>query len=241
MSNLKNVEAFGKLVGICTGYGGSYNPGKPNLRMESLTELLANSREAVRQVSTAKTELENATNKREVAYINLKKLVSRIVFELRSSQVLPQTLADAYVAVRKIRGQVLKDRAPVASTANEVAVEVTRKRTYGSDYSSVVYHFQKLIQTLAAEPRYQPGITDLQVPSLQTTLSELRAINAAVLNAVVAWGKARRDRNELLYTNENSLIAIARAVRQQVRATFGHNSEATRATYQIRFTKPNVR
>jgi hypothetical protein len=239
MSNSKNVEAFGKLVGICTGYGGSYNPGKPNLRVESLTALLANSREALRLVSAAKTELENATNKREVTYIGLKKLVSRIMFELKSANVLPQTLADAYSAVRKIRGEGFKDRPPVSTTA-EGTPEVKRGRSYGSDYKSVVYHFEKLIQTLAAEPRYQPGLIDLQVPSLQTLLSELREINATVLSAIVAWGKARRDRNELLYSSENGLLATGRAVRQQVRATFGYRSDATRAIHQIRFTKPTV-
>jgi hypothetical protein len=192
-------------------------------------------------VSAAKTELENATNKREVTYIGLKQLVSRIVFELRSANVLPQTLADALNAVRKIRGEGLKDRPPVSTTAPEVGAVVTRGRSYGSDYSSIVYHFEKLIQTLAAEPRYQPGLTDLQVSSLQTVLNELREINAAVLSAFVTWGKARRDRNELLYSSENSLLVTGRSVRQQVRATFGYRSDATRAIHQIRFTKPRVR
>lgn len=239
MSNSKNVEAFGKLVGICTGYGGSYNPGTPNLRVESLTALLANSREALRQVSAAKTEIENATNQREVAYIGLKKLVSRVVFELRSSNVLPQTLADAYTAVRKIRGQGLKDRPPVSTKEGEAVAKSSR--AYGSDYNSVVYHLEKLIQTLATEPNYQPGLADLHVVNLQTMLTELREVNATVLSALVALGKARRVRNELLYTSENSLFATSKAVRQQVRATFGYVSDATHAIRQIRFTKPHVR
>jgi len=31
MSHVKNMQSFEKLMGICTGLGGNYNPGKQNL------------------------------------------------------------------------------------------------------------------------------------------------------------------------------------------------------------------
>ena len=32
MSHIKNVDAYSRLVGLCTGYGGKYNPGQQNLQ-----------------------------------------------------------------------------------------------------------------------------------------------------------------------------------------------------------------
>ena len=36
MNNVKNAELFSRLVDFCTGYGGTYNPGRPTLQIEAL-------------------------------------------------------------------------------------------------------------------------------------------------------------------------------------------------------------
>lgn len=36
MSYYRNADAFGKLVGVCAGYGGKYNPTQTNLQVNSL-------------------------------------------------------------------------------------------------------------------------------------------------------------------------------------------------------------
>ena len=93
MSNAKNVESFGKLIGVLTGYGEEYNPGSSKLRVESLTEVFSRARSAMWQVSASKTGYETATNEREVAFAEVKQTASRILSELKSSEVLDQTVA----------------------------------------------------------------------------------------------------------------------------------------------------
>lgn len=240
MSNTKNVESFGQLIGILTGYGGTYVPGSPNLRVESVSDLLARARAAMSQVSASKTGYETATNEREVAFAEVKQMVSRILSELKSSEVLAQTVADAASMVRKIKGRVLAEKPDVVQQAEAGKTAPRRKRVTGSDYDSVVYHFEKLIDTLEAEPNYKPSQPSLQVETLQQKLSALRASNAAVVTAVTELGVARRGRNALLYNGAGSVHKTALAVKHQVRATFGYSSEATKAADKIKFTKPKT-
>ena len=46
MTTVKTMQALNELIGYCTGYGGKYNPGRQNLRIENLQVQL----EAVRQL-----------------------------------------------------------------------------------------------------------------------------------------------------------------------------------------------
>ncbi len=235
MSNLKNVEAFNGLIGICTGYGEAYSPGSPNLRVESMLELLRQARSALHQVSVSKTGYESATNEREVLFAEVKQLTSRIMAALKSSGVLPQTTADAAAMVRKMKGRVKADKPEAASNAEATPV-IKRPRANGSDYDSVVYHFEKLIVILEAEPKYAPVVKALRLETLQQKAVELRAANQAVVAAVNTLHQARSVRSAMLYSNANSVYKTAMAVKQELKAIFGYNSDASLAARRIIFT-----
>ncbi len=244
MSHSKNVEAFEKLVGICTGYGEQYKPGSPNLRTESLSDLLTRAKAVMLKVSVAKTGFENATDQREVAFDEINQLVSRAYAELKSSGALSQTVKNANVMVRKIKGRsAVAFRTAIPSTEKATSgpdaspPEIVRTRVNGSDYGSVVYHVEKLLQTLANEPLYQPGIPELQIQSLNEKLIAFRNQNAAVTKATGELGKARSDRSILLYSDSHSVYSTAMAVKQQVKAVFGPGSEVAHAARHIPFSK----
>lgn len=225
MSNSKNVEGFKKLISLCTGYGGTYVPGSPNLRVEKLSELLTEARSALLQVSVTKTGYESATNRREVKFDQIKALVSRVLAELKSYGTLPQTVADATAMVRKIKGRVRArhlESSPesVGGTTDPVKPVLKYPRVTESGFDSVIYHVEKLIETLAAEPNYTPGIPALQVPALRQSLLELRQANEAVVDAYSRLSRARIHRNQLLYGTWG-VHKTAMAVKQQVRASFG--------------------
>ncbi|MCE7864495.1 MAG: hypothetical protein DYG99_13215 [Bacteroidetes bacterium CHB5] len=63
--------------------------------MKVLSELLTQARAVLLQVSVAKTGYENTTNQRTVVFTQANLLTSRILSELKSVGVLPQTIADA--------------------------------------------------------------------------------------------------------------------------------------------------
>jgi hypothetical protein len=241
MSHINNVQSFEKLLGICTGYGGTYNPGQQNLRVENLSDLLMRAREKLLQVSVAKTSYENAQNSREVAFEEIRTLAPRILAELKSADVLPEMVNDAALMVKKMLGYYSAAKpsdsveTPASSAINNPGAG--RRRSRGSDFGNTVGNFEKLIQTLASAPLYQPTIDELQLDILQANLATLQSLNTEVVRTAAELGKARRERNAILYQGRSSLCSTAKAVKQKVKATFGSRSEAFTATSKIRFTK----
>ena len=69
--------------------------------------------------------------------------------------------------VRKIKGRVKAEK-PEATIKEETSLPVVfRPRVNGSDFERVVYHLEKLIATLEAEPKYAPGVIGLKREALQ--------------------------------------------------------------------------
>jgi hypothetical protein len=84
---------------------------------------------------------------------------------------------------------------------------------------------------------YQPMNPEFQMATLQETFNHLRSVNTEVVNAYSVWSNARRERTNFLYLGPESLHATAMAVKQQVKAIFGHRNEATALVRKIKFTK----
>lgn len=238
MSHTKNVEAFEKLLGICAGYGGKFNPAQEKLRMENMYQLLANGRGALDNWSTAKTEHNNAGNAREVSYKGLGKLGTRIVGELKASGVLEQTVNDAKSALRLIYGQRAMGQEQETNTAeNGAAVVPARKRrAKGMDFASMAQNFQQLVSTAAAEPAYLPEAFDLKVSALNEKVTELRSNNSKLIQAWSALNEARKKRDEVLYHEMTGLVSVAKAAKQKVKAIFGATSTEYQQIAHIRFT-----
>src|SRR5688572_25442550 len=87
MSHNKNVNAFERLAGLCTGYGGAYNPGHQNLQVEALITKLYNAQQAMNEVKKAETAFDVAMNHREMVIEDAKQLSSRVISVLKSTGV----------------------------------------------------------------------------------------------------------------------------------------------------------
>ena len=239
MSHIKNVEAFGKLMGICTGYGGSFNPGRPNLQANAMAALTDNARQVMGEFHTAQTTFNNATNKREVAFKDIQRLGTRIVSALKASGASKLTIADAQASVRKLTGQQRTNRLPVASEAATTPKPKTRIAG-GMDYATLAYHFAKLVETVSAEANYQPNEAELAVAGLTSQVKNLQQLNGSVNEASAQLSNVRKKRNALLYDSANSLVDTGNAVRQYVRAAYGPASEQNKEVKRIQFTKPKA-
>jgi hypothetical protein len=239
MSNVKNVQSLEQLLGICTGLGGSYNPGNQNLQVKAMTTLLSQARNVLSEVHYARTGYEIATNQREDAFSTLKPLTTRIISTLLSGGAMPQTVADARTMSRKIFGtRISQDRAPLP--AEGVETPKTKRRARGLDYESLTSHFAKLLETVAASPRYKTNEQDLSVDALKKQLTALQKHNSSVIEATVTWKNARIKRNEVLYTLDRNLYDSGQRAKQYVKSAFGNQSEVYRAASKIRFTKPQM-
>jgi len=238
MSNVKNVEAFGKLTGICTGYGGTYNPGQPNLQVTAMNTLLSQARATLQEVHVAKTVFDNVTNTREVMFREMIALSSRAISWLRASGAAPLTVEDAQASFRKMYGGRLTTPA-LAATESAAAPAAPSRKARGLDYASVCDTFAKLVESLQAEPKYQPNEPELSVAAFSNLLTMLRNQNDLVNQARTALASARNKRTTLLYTGVNNLVSVGRAVKQYVRSVFGPRSLQQVEVSAIYFTKNN--
>ncbi len=239
MTHVTNVQSFEKLLGICTGFGGAYNPGQQNLRVENLSDLLKQVQDKLLQVSIAKTNHEQAQNAREIAFMEMRQIVPRIMAELKSSRVLSQAIADASVMARRIMGYTKAEKpgaaVPEAGKSNEP--EAGSRKRNSADFGNSAAYFEKLLQTLGSVPGYQPMKPELQLETLKAKLAQLRSMNAAVVAAYAAWSNTRHERTNFMYLGPECMHDTAMAMKQQVQATFGFNSEAFALVRKIRFTK----
>jgi hypothetical protein len=235
MSHVKNMQAFEKLTGLCTGYGGSYNPGQQNLQVDALIAKLNNAQQVLMEVTEAQTVYDSATNSREGLFNQLKKLSSRILSVLKGSGADALTLKDARACTRKLWGY--RSSKPPDPVKEGEAVPKSPS-VYGTDFASAVYHFAKLVETVSAAPSYQPNEPELQVEALRQMLNTLQSANERVVLAEVQRVMARKKRNDLFYENENCLYATLKAIKSYVRGALGFLSTEHIQITRLRFTKP---
>ncbi len=203
-----------------------------------MLKLLEEGRLVMNRCNQAKTDFNNQTNLRAVAYEGLSKWAVRIVGELKASGVLPQTEDDAQTIVRKLQGYRPQQHASEMINATETPAAPKIRRALGLDFANMAQHFEELILLVASEPAYQPEAEELSVASLSLKLNELREANTRVINAATIWSVTRRERDTTLYVGAKCLRVIGNAARQKVKALFGTSSEEYREIIKIRFRKP---
>lgn len=235
MTHVKNAEAFARLVGFCTGYGGKYNPGRPTLQIESLVAQVSQTRKALEQVIVAKSLYDNHVNQRKQVFDQLPRLVSSILRTLEASGASPEKVEDARQFAHLLLGASPKKK---ENNPEEGTQSVSSKRSrLQLAYVSRADSFAKLVQAVVTEPLYQSNEAHLSVAGLTEKVHELNELNQQVSGARVTWSNARIARNSMLYDSSQSVWQTARAVRRYVRAIFGHDSEQYAQVKVLSFTK----
>ena len=237
MSHVKNVQAFGKLTGICTGYGGQYNPGKQNLQVNAMATLMTKAQQAMVEVNEAQSLYDIATNNRVTGFRGLRKLSSSVIALLKMSGAHELTVNDALSNNRKVWG---RRKAVRKANVEIVTDEEKRKSTflYNMDYASIANYFAKVVETVANEPLYQPNEPHMSVEGLQKKVEELHGLNRAVTDAEIRLKQAKRNRDELYYKIDGNLFDTAMAAKLYVRGIYGYQSSQHLEVRALRFTKP---
>jgi hypothetical protein len=237
MSKAKNVDSMARLLGFCSGLGGNYNPAQQNLQVASLATLVNEARNMVAAVTEAQRDHDIAVNHRMSVFRDLQTLICRVNGELKSSGASKFTVADAQTLIRKIRGHVRAQRAPVPSAqANEPEALVATRRARGQDYISIVQHMAGLLELLKKEPSYMPHVADLQLEQLKVRVAELHAANTDVMATYVTLSNLRKKRDSL-FNGKEGVYERAQAVKHKILSMVGYNNPVFQEVRKIRFTK----
>ena len=239
MSHVSNVQSFDKVIRICTGLGGNYNPGKQNLQVYAMSTTLNIAQQIWEEVKQAKKAYDNATNAREQGFREVRKLSASVFDMLKACGADPLLLKDALNSKRRIWGARIS-KAPAVDAGKSEAEQPDARPSYSRAYIALAEYVDQLVKTAASEPKYSPNEQHLTLASLQQKLAELFSLNKAVMEAEIRLAEARKKRNSVYYVAPENLVDTGKAVKMYVRSAFGHNSLEHHQLRTIRFTKPNV-
>jgi hypothetical protein len=239
MSHVKNMQAFGKLTGICTGLGGTYNPGQQNLQVNVMASLMNIAQQSWEEVKEAQSAYDKATNDRELGFRKIRKVSSSVYGMLRASGANSLLLQDACISKRKIWGARIT-KTPAVDLSKPDEEKPGTRSSYSKSYVTLAEYFDQLVKTVASEPKYSPNEAELAVPSLEQMRTDLFNLNKAVIEAEIRLEEARIKRNTAYYLAPNNLVETAAAVKTYVRSVFGFQSPQHQQVQKLRFTKPNL-
>lgn len=236
MTHVNNLQAFNSLIGYCTGYGGKYNPGRQNLRIEALLSQQEAVRQVLDQVKETKVHFINEVNERKQVFAQLPALASSVLRTMVASGASDERLGSTRMLLTSILGKTQKSIKPVLTEAAQPAVVIAKRSQLQKSYWSKVDSFSQLVKMVATDPLYQPNEPELSLEGLIRKLTELEAMNQRVSQARVQWSNAMVKRREVMY-GEQSLCNSARAVKNYLCAVFGYNSTEYEQVKHISISK----
>lgn len=233
----KNLFQFDDLLNYVAGYGTVYNPAKALIKASALTALATSARTALTNCNTALAAFTTAKNTRKLAFEPLNKLTTRVLSSIKASDTSSLTDESVNSLVRKMQGR----RASAKKTDEEIAaakaegIETKEHSSSQMSFENRLENFDKLIKLLANTPAYAPNEEDLKVTALTTLYNNLRTTVTATAAAYAVLKNARIDRNEIFYSENTGLVAVAAEVKLYVKSIFGSSSPKFKEISKIRF------
>ena len=236
----KNVANFDELISFVTGYRESYNPSKATIKLDALKALSDHAKNSINAVSSMEPAYKSAVAAREVVFIPLSKLTTRIMNSIKATDTTVQVDENARTLVRKIQGvrATAKKTEDEKKALAEKGKEVVEISTSQMSYDNRLDNFFKLIQLLSSVPEYSPNEKELKIEHLNTILDDLKAKNAAVVESYIPLSNARIRRNDLLYKENTGLYDVAMDVKNYIKSVFGATSPQYKQVSKIKFTAP---
>ncbi len=233
--DMKLLGNFSKLIEPAST-NPNYNPANASLKIPALNAKKTGATAAVGDVGTNEAPHKAAVNDRQSVFEDLRPVVTRAGNMLQASGADKKIRDDVKTLQRKISGQ--RKSAKPKDDPNTPANEANKTHSASQQsYDNLVGNFDDLIALLATVPTYASNEPDLKITGLQARSADLKAKNEAVNTAFASMGAARGLRDELLYTNEDSVVNIALLVKAYVRAALGADSQLFKAIKGLEFKK----
>lgn len=184
-----------------------------------------------------------AVNARHLVYLPVEKIARRAVGMLATSGADDKIVADSRGLVDKITGDnIVKNKRnndkkkKVEGAADDAAglgVSVSQL-----SFDRVLDNFEKLIELLKNEPKYNPNEAELKITALDALKGDMKAANKAVLNAAKPYNKALQDRDKELYAAKVGLVDLMVDVKEYVKNAFGVKDARYMQISGLKFTRP---
>lgn len=234
--DMKLLGNFSKLIDFVS-LDPNYNPANPFLKVPALTAQKDAGNTAITALNTETASYKVAVNERQAEFEDLRPLVPRAGNMLVASNAGKAIHDDFKTTSRKILGQ-RKAKKPKPGPTTAVTETAKTHSVSQQSYDNIAGSFLEIISLLATVPSYAPNEADLTIPGLQARAARLQTKNAAVSSRFASMSTARGLRDQLLYTNEDSIVNVALMVKAYVRAAFGPDSQLFKQIKGLQFKRP---
>jgi hypothetical protein len=207
------VANFETLIVFVVSLGALYQPSNPLLQIDALQILLVAAQNAMSVARDKRTAKKNAVNICQAKFALLKPLSTRIINLFAACGADKLAIASLRYYVRKIHGKRVSPRIVDNPETPDVDESRQSRSSAQTSRSSLLEHFERIVQFLFASDFYVPNEADMKPESLNAFAAELRAVFYALIEANVENNGAIGDRNQLLYLSEACLIKRASLIK----------------------------
>lgn len=245
IGNDKNIANFEDLISYCVGFGPTYNPSLAAIKIANMNTQKTSCANAQANANATVNILKGVTNSREIVFLPLKKLVTRVVAAVKACGAPEQTVKDVITYNNKLQGKRAKPIKKAATQEEERTIDpptepvevIVHISVSQQGYDSKIEYFSRMIDLLGTISMYAPNENDLKIASLNALLAAMKTSNTAVITATTNLKNAAILRNGLLYKNVTGLCDVAQEVKDYVKSVYGATSGQYKTVRAIKFTK----
>ena len=230
------MSEYRKLIDFCEA-DANFNPVNPLLPVGAMNAQHATGSNAVTDIPVKIAPFKVVTNERQQLYDGIAAFGVRIRNMAKASGASKEMLADMLTYTRKLRGS----RAGEKAVDNPDTPENEALQSHSVSQTSYVAraeHLRNIVELAKNEPLYKPNENDLKTDSIDAYIANLEAKNTEVANKFVPVSNARALRDQLLYTNADSIVDVALQCKAYVAAALGKNSTLYQQIKGLKFPRP---
>ena len=203
----KNVANFSTAYQVLQEMGALYNPSNAKIQLVNLDPIRTSLQVTITDLNNKKPIYKNAVSAREFAISPLGKLMTKSSNYSKSIDISSTDKENIANLAKKIRG----DQKP--KSINPETTETEWVSTSQMSYDSRIANLETYTTQLASHTEYAPNETEIQIASFQTLHSTLVTLSTAVNSAGNALITARKNRNDILYSNDTNVIQLIKDIK----------------------------
>ncbi len=228
----KNVANFGYTCQIVTEMGSMYNPSNVNIKLPALTTMNTAIGLSMDNISIKIPIYKNLVADRDNLISPLPSLVTRIYNYSKSTSITKNDEQHIFSIVKKMRGGSGKKKVADPAVTATKSISTSQR-----SIDNMVGNFKLLIDQVSSFPSYLPNEEDLQIASLEGYYNNLKSLNSQVNGAIDTLITARKDRDDLLYNNENNVILLVNDIKAYLKSLGANARPYYKAVVALKFKK----
>lgn len=224
----------GELISCVTSLGARYRCAYPQFAPAALQAKRIEGYEKIETVGEALAVYKAIVVTRQLAFLGLTTLVSRIISEMVAAGASYRAIRQMRFFARKLEGARAVKKDPNDPDANYNSVSQ-------GTFAQLVENFALIVTMVANDPNYNPEIDDLKVVNLQAKVVELRATNDDSQTKKSALEMSRIERNTFFNEDVTGLVPTFMTAKRVILANFGPRSVEYKQVSGLSFTKIKTR